>query len=44
MKHPAGIFQVDEVLTKKVKSSLLAGKIRLRIHTGKNGETLEKVI
>ncbi|WP_297506253.1 HD domain-containing protein [Thermococcus sp.] len=44
MKHPAGIFQVDEILTKKVKSSLLRGKIRLRIHTGKNGETLEKII
>ncbi|WP_297501044.1 metal-dependent phosphohydrolase [Thermococcus sp.] len=44
MKHPAGIFQVDEILTKKVKSSLLRDKVRLRIHTGKNGETLEKVI
>ncbi|ASJ10416.1 metal-dependent phosphohydrolase [Thermococcus sp. P6] len=42
MKHPAGIFQVDEVLTKKVKSSLLAGKIRLRIHS--DGEIMEKVI
>ncbi len=44
MKHPAGIFQVDEILTKKVKSSLLNGKVRLLIHTGKDGETLEKVI
>ncbi|WP_297519888.1 HD domain-containing protein [Thermococcus sp.] len=44
MKHPAGIFQVDEILTKKVKSSLLRGRVKLRIHTGKNGETLEKVI
>ena len=44
MKHPAGIFQVDEILTKKVKSSLLSGKVKLRIHTGKDGETLEKVI
>ena len=44
MKHPAGIFQVDEILTKKVKSSLLQGKVKLRIHTGKNGETFEKVI
>ncbi|ASJ03912.1 metal-dependent phosphohydrolase [Thermococcus barossii] len=42
MKHPAGIFQVDEILTKKVKSSLLAGKVRLRIHTGT--EVMEKVI
>ncbi len=25
MKHPAGIFQVDEILTKKVRSSLLRG-------------------
>jgi len=44
MKHPAGIFQVDEILTKKVKSSLLAGRIKLRIHIGGDGETLEKVI
>ncbi|NJE61502.1 HD domain-containing protein [Thermococcus sp. 21S7] len=42
MKHPAGIFQVDEILTKKVKSSLLSGKVRLRIHTG--AEVMEKVI
>ncbi|AEK72986.1 predicted metal-dependent phosphohydrolase [Thermococcus sp. 4557] len=42
MKHPAGIFQVDEILTKKVKSSLLSGKVRLRIHTGT--EVMEKVI
>ncbi|WP_148883717.1 metal-dependent phosphohydrolase [Thermococcus aciditolerans] len=42
MKHPAGIFQVDEILTKKVKSSLLDGKVRLRIHTGT--EVMEKVI
>ena len=42
MKHPAGIFQVDEILTKKVKSSLLSGKIRLRIHAGE--ELMEKVI
>lgn len=42
MKHPAGIFQVDEILTKKVKSSLLGGKVRLRIHTGT--EVMEKVI
>ncbi|WP_456367443.1 HD domain-containing protein [Thermococcus sp.] len=44
MKHPAGIFQVDEILTKKVKSSLLTGKVKLIIHTGKDGETLEKVV
>ncbi|ASJ06468.1 metal-dependent phosphohydrolase [Thermococcus pacificus] len=44
MKHPAGIFQVDEILTKKVKSSLLSGKVRLRIHTGTDGEVVEKVI
>lgn len=44
MKHPAGIFQVDEILTKKVKSSLLSGKVRLRIHTGADGEIVEKVI
>jgi len=42
MKHPAGIFQVDEILTKKVKSSLLRGKVRLRIHTGM--EDMEKAI
>ncbi|ASJ08474.1 metal-dependent phosphohydrolase [Thermococcus siculi] len=42
MKHPAGIFQVDEILTKKVKSSLLSGRVRLRIHAG--GEVMEKVI
>ncbi|CAD5243456.1 metal-dependent phosphohydrolase [Thermococcus camini] len=42
MKHPAGIFQVDEILTKKVKSSLLGGRVRLRIHTGT--EVMEKVI
>ncbi|WP_297091447.1 metal-dependent phosphohydrolase [Thermococcus sp.] len=42
MKHPAGIFQVDEILTKKVKSSLLSGKVKLRIHTGT--EVVEKVI
>jgi len=44
MKHPAGIFQVDEILTKKVKSSLLSGRVRLRIHTGADGEVVEKVI
>jgi len=44
MRHPAGIFQVDEVLTKKVESSLLSGKVRVRIHTGIEGETLEKVV
>ncbi|ASI99259.1 HD domain-containing protein [Thermococcus celer] len=42
MKHPAGIFQVDEILTKKVRSSLLRGMVRLRIHAGE--EVLEKVI
>ncbi len=42
MKHPAGIFQVDEILTKKVKSSLLSGRVKLRIHTGT--EVVEKVI
>ncbi|NJE30436.1 metal-dependent phosphohydrolase [Thermococcus sp. 18S1] len=42
MKHPAGIFQVDEILTKKVKSSLLSGRVRLKIHTGT--EVMEKVI
>ncbi|WP_456398602.1 HD domain-containing protein [Palaeococcus sp. (in: euryarchaeotes)] len=42
MKHLAGIFQVDEILTKKVKSSLLADKVRIRIHAGE--EVLEKVI
>ncbi|WP_297436529.1 metal-dependent phosphohydrolase [Thermococcus sp.] len=41
MKHPAGVFQVDEILTKKVKSSLLSGRVKLRIHT--MGEVLEKV-
>ena len=44
MKHPAGIFQVDEILTKKVKSSLLSGRVRLRIHTGAEGEIFEKVV
>ncbi|WP_297460506.1 HD domain-containing protein [Thermococcus sp.] len=44
MKHPAGIFQVDEILTKKVKSSLLSGRVKLRIHTGTDGEVMEKVI
>ncbi|ASJ00830.1 HD domain-containing protein [Thermococcus gorgonarius] len=44
MKHPAGIFQVDEILTKKVKSSLLSGKVRLRIHTGTGEEVVEKVV
>ena len=44
MKHPAGIFQVDEILTKKVKSSLLRGRVRLRIHTGMDKEVVEKVI
>ena len=44
MKHPAGIFQVDEILTKKVKSSLLTGRVKLRIHTGTEGEIVEKVI
>ena len=44
MKHPAGIFQVDEILTKKVKSSLLDGRVKLRIHTGMEGEIVEKVI
>ncbi|AFL94932.1 putative metal-dependent phosphohydrolase [Thermococcus cleftensis] len=42
MKHPAGIFQVDEILTKKVKSSLLSGRVKLRIRTGT--EVMEKVI
>ncbi|MDK2984084.1 MAG: uncharacterized protein PWP19_1562 [Thermococcaceae archaeon] len=42
MKHLAGIFQVDEILTKKVKSSLLSGKVKIRIHAGE--ETLEKVV
>ncbi|ASJ11692.1 HD domain-containing protein [Thermococcus thioreducens] len=42
MKHLAGIFQVDEILTKKVKSSLLSGKVKLRIHVGE--ELMEKVI
>ncbi|WP_048151079.1 HD domain-containing protein [Palaeococcus ferrophilus] len=42
MKHPAGIFQVDEILTKKVKSSLLSGRVKLRIQTGE--EVLEKVV
>ncbi len=44
MKHPAGIFQVDEILTKKVKSSLLRGRVKLRIHTGMQGEVVEKVV
>ncbi|NJE25951.1 HD domain-containing protein [Thermococcus sp. MV5] len=42
MKHLAGIFQVDEILTKKVKSSLLSGRVRIRIHAG--DEILEKVV
>ena len=42
MKHLAGIFQVDEILTKKVRSSLLSGKVKIRIHAGE--ETLEKVV
>ncbi|AIF70241.1 metal-dependent phosphohydrolase [Palaeococcus pacificus DY20341] len=42
MKHLAGIFQVDEILTKKIKSSLLGGKVRIRIHAGE--EVLEKVV
>ena len=42
MKHPAGIFQVDEILTKKVQSSLLEGKVRILIHVG--DELLEKVV
>ncbi|WP_297418131.1 HD domain-containing protein [Thermococcus sp.] len=44
MKHPAGIFQVDEILTKKVKSSLLREKVKLKIHTGMENEIVEKVI
>ncbi len=44
MRHPAGIFQVDEVLTRKVEGSLLSGKVRVMIHTGIEGETLEKVV
>ncbi|WP_461865297.1 HD domain-containing protein [Thermococcus sp.] len=42
MKHPAGIFQVDEILTKKVQSSLLEGKVKIVIHVGE--EILEKII
>ncbi len=42
MKHPAGIFQVDEILTKKVQSSLLEGKVKILIHVGE--ELLEKVV
>ncbi len=44
MRHPAGIFQVDEILTRKIESSLLSGKVRIRIHTGIEGEVLEKVV
>ncbi|ACJ17433.1 predicted metal-dependent phosphohydrolase [Thermococcus onnurineus NA1] len=42
MKHLAGVFQVDEILTKKVKSSVLSGKVRIRIYVGE--EIMEKVI
>ncbi|GAB6102877.1 HD domain-containing protein [Thermococcus atlanticus] len=42
MKHPAGIFQVDEILTKKVQSSLLEGRVKIIIHVGE--ELLEKVV
>ncbi len=42
MKHLSGIFQVDEILTKKVKNSLLTGKVRIRIHA--ENQVLEKVI
>ena len=42
MKHLAGIFQVDEILTKKVRTSLLNGKVKIRIYAGE--ETLEKVV
>ncbi|ANF22730.1 HD domain-containing protein [Thermococcus piezophilus] len=42
MKHLAGVFQVDEILTKKVKSSVLGRKVRIRIHAGE--EVMEKVI
>lgn len=42
MKHLSGIFQVDEILTKKVKNSLLTGKVRIRIHA--ENQVLEKVV
>jgi len=42
MKHLSGIFQVDEILTKKVKNSLLRGKVKIRIHA--ENQLLEKVV
>lgn len=42
MKHLAGIFQVDEILTKKVKHSLLSGKVMIKIHA--ENQILEKIV
>ncbi|MEM1988324.1 MAG: metal-dependent phosphohydrolase [Candidatus Woesearchaeota archaeon] len=41
MKHLAGIFQVDEVLGKKIKNSLLTGLVKVEIYY--NDQILEKV-
>lgn len=41
MKHLAGIFQVDEVLGKKIKNSLLTGLVKVEIYY--NDQHLEKI-
>ncbi|WP_324735128.1 HD domain-containing protein [Thermococcus sp. SY098] len=42
MRHLSGIFQVDEILTKKIRNSLLSGKVKIRIHA--ENQVLEKVV
>ncbi|AEH24910.1 HD domain-containing protein [Pyrococcus yayanosii] len=42
MNHLSGIFQVDEILTKKARRSLLREKVRVRIIA--EDEVLEKII
>lgn len=44
MKYFVGIFQVDEILIKKVKSLFFSGKVRFRIYIGVDGEIFEKVV
>ncbi|MEM2115939.1 MAG: metal-dependent phosphohydrolase [Candidatus Woesearchaeota archaeon] len=41
MKHLAGIFQVDEILGKKIRSSLLRGLVKIKIDH--QGEIIEKI-
>ncbi len=42
MDHEAGVFQVDELLSKKIKSSLLENRILTKMKV--NGKEFEKVI